>query len=51
MDAVSLLSTLAIFTLIAVLAVGVWQFVRVRKSQARRGETPGGAAGPSSGAE
>lgn len=43
---VSLLSVLSIVTLVLVLAYGVFQLVRVRRSQARRGEHPGGIAGP-----
>jgi len=39
---VSLLSVLSIFTLIAVVAIGVWQWLRVRQSQRKRGEKPGG---------
>ena len=32
---------LSIFTLTAVLAIGFWQWSSVRRSQAKRGETPG----------
>jgi len=37
---------LSIATLAAVVLIGVWQLKRVRHSQAKRGEHPGGAAGP-----
>ena len=47
MNTVSLLATLAILTLIIVAGYGVWQFMRNRQSQKKRGETPGGVAGPS----
>lgn len=47
MNTVPFLAILALFTIIAVLAFGFWQFKRVRQSQASRGETPGGIAGPS----
>ena len=33
-------------TLVIVLGIGVFQLMRVRKSQAKRGEHPGGIAGP-----
>ena len=42
-----LLVWLSIFTLVAVLAFGGWQLIKVRRSQERRGEHPGGIAGPS----
>jgi len=42
----SLPVVLSFVTLAIVLAVGVYQFIRVRKSQAKRGEHPGGIAGP-----
>ena len=38
---------LSFVTLLIVLGVGVYQLKRVRGSQAKRGETPGGIAGPS----
>jgi len=38
---------LSFVTLIIVLGVGFYQLKRVRQSQAKRGETPGGIAGPS----
>ena len=47
MPDITLLSALSIVTLIAVLAIGIAQLVRVRKSQRKRGEHPGGMAGPS----
>jgi hypothetical protein len=37
---------LSFVTLVIVLGIGVYQFMRVRKSQAKRGEHPGGVAGP-----
>jgi hypothetical protein len=37
---------LSFVTLAAVLVIGVYQFMKVRKSQAKRGEHPGGIAGP-----
>ncbi len=37
---------LSFVTLLIVLAIAVYQFMRVRKSQAKRGEHPGGIAGP-----
>jgi hypothetical protein len=37
---------LSFVTLAIVLVVAVFQFMRVRKSQAKRGEHPGGIAGP-----
>lgn len=42
MDTQSLLASLSIVTLVAVCGVGVWQWRRVRASERRRGETPGG---------
>ena len=42
-----LLVWLSLITLIVVLALGFFQLKRVRASQAKRGETPGGIAGPS----
>ena len=47
MPQIPLLVWLSLFTLIVVLAIGFYQLKRVRNSQARRGETPGGIAGPS----
>lgn len=47
MPDVSLLSTLSLVTIAIVLAAGIFQFTRIRKSQAKRGEKPGGMAGPS----
>lgn len=47
MPDITLLSALSIGTLVAVLAIGITQFIRVRKSQEKRGEHPGGIAGPS----
>ncbi len=38
---------LSIVTLVIVLVVAGYQLKRVRRSQANRGETPGGIAGPS----
>jgi hypothetical protein len=46
METHGLLSTLSLVTLAAVVVACIWQFVRVRRSQARRGEKPGGMAGP-----
>ena len=43
----SLPALLSIVTLVAVLGFGFFQLRRVRASQARRHETPGGMAGPS----
>jgi len=37
---------LSFVTLVIVPAVAIHQFMRVRKSQAKRGEHPGGIAGP-----
>ncbi len=42
----SLPVVLSFVTLLIVLGVGVWQLKRVRNSQAKRGEHPGGIAGP-----
>ncbi|GAC1337132.1 MAG: hypothetical protein NVSMB18_01460 [Acetobacteraceae bacterium] len=47
MENSSLIITLALATLVIVLVIGIFQFRRVRNSQAKRGETPGGIAGPS----
>ncbi len=41
-----LLVWLSLFTLVAVLAIGLYQWRRARQSQAKRGEHPGGIAGP-----
>ena len=46
MHDVTLLSSLSMVTLALVLAIGIYQFVKVRRSQAKRGEHPGGIAGP-----
>lgn len=43
---ISLPVILSFVTLAAVLVIGVYQFMKVRKSQAKRGEHPGGIAGP-----
>lgn len=43
----SLPVVLSFATLLAVLAIGVVQLMRVRRSQAKRGEAPGGLGGPS----
>lgn len=43
---VTLLSTLSIVTLVIVVAIGGYQLMKVRRSQAKRGEHPGGIAGP-----
>lgn len=43
----SLLSILSLGTLVAVCGVALFMFARVRNSQAKRGEKPGGMAGPS----
>lgn len=42
-----LLIWLSLATLIIVLVLAFFQLKRVRASQAKRGETPGGVAGPS----
>jgi hypothetical protein len=42
----SLIGTLALITLVLAAGYGVWQLTRVRKSQEKRGEHPGGIAGP-----
>jgi hypothetical protein len=47
MATVPFLAILALVTLIIVAGAGVWQFLRIRRSQAARGEKPGGIAGPS----
>lgn len=46
MESLSLPIVLSIVTLIAVLAIGGYQYLRVHKSQRDRGEKPGGVAGP-----
>lgn len=46
MPDISLLSTLSIVTLVVVVVVLAWLVVRARRSQAKRGEHPGGIAGP-----
>ena len=47
MDNSILIIVLALATLIIVLGLGFHQFSRIRHSQAKRGEKPGGVAGPS----
>lgn len=42
----TLLIVLSLFTLVVVLGIGAFQFRRVRQSQEKRGEHPGGIAGP-----
>ncbi len=44
---ISLPVILSFATLGIVLAAGVFLLMRARRSQAKRGETPGGIAGPS----
>lgn len=46
MPDVTFLGALSIVTLLIVVALGIFQLLRVRKSQAKRGEKPGGIAGP-----
>ena len=46
MESLSLPAVLSIVTLIAVLVIGGYQYMRVHKSQKDRGEKPGGIAGP-----
>lgn len=46
MESFSLPVVLSIITLVAVLAIGGFQYMRVHKSQEKRGEKPGGVAGP-----
>ena len=43
---ISLPVVLSFVTLLIVLGVGMWQLKRVRNSQTKRGEHPGGVAGP-----
>jgi len=43
---ISLPVILSFVTLIIVLGIGIWQLKRVRQSQEKRGEHPGGIAGP-----
>ncbi len=43
---ISLPVILSFVTLIIVLGIGIWQLKRVRHSQEKRGEHPGGVAGP-----
>ena len=43
---VSLLSWLSMVTLVLVAAIGVALLIKNRRSQAKRGEHPGGIAGP-----
>lgn len=42
----SLPVVLSFFTILAVLGIAFYQLKRIRHSQAVRGETPGGVAGP-----
>ncbi len=42
----SLPVVLSFVTLLIVLCLGIWQLRRVRGSQEKRGEHPGGVAGP-----
>lgn len=42
----SLPVVLSFVTLLIVVGVGIWQLRRVRGSQEKRGERPGGIAGP-----
>ncbi len=42
----SLPVVLSFVTLLIVLGIGIYQLKRVRGSQAKRGEHPGGVAGP-----
>ncbi len=42
----SLPVVLSFVTLLIVVCIGIWQLRRVRNSQAKRGEHPGGVAGP-----
>ena len=42
----SLPVVLSFVTLLIVVGVGIWQLRRVRNSQAKRNEHPGGVAGP-----
>ncbi len=46
MQDVSLLSSLSLVTLVIVVGYAVFHFFKVRQSQAKRGERPGGIAGP-----
>ena len=46
METLSIPAILSIVTLGAVVIIGVVQLMRVRRSQAKRGEHPGGIAGP-----
>ncbi len=47
MHDVSLLAMLSLATLVLVLCIGIYLFLRNRQSQIKRGEKPGGIAGPS----
>lgn len=47
MGGTSILVWLSLITLVVVLGAAIFQFTRIRNSQAKRGETPGGMAGPS----
>lgn len=42
----SLPVVLSFVTLLIALGVGLWQLTRVRNTRAKRGERPGGVAGP-----
>ncbi len=42
----SIPAILSFVTLLIVFGAGVWQLKRVRNSQTKRGEHPGGVAGP-----
>jgi uncharacterized protein (UPF0333 family) len=44
---VSLPFALSMLTLLIVVCIGVYLLMKNRNSQAKRGETPGGVAGPS----
>ncbi|MBC7800459.1 MAG: hypothetical protein H7Z10_07545 [Gemmatimonadaceae bacterium] len=46
METLSIPAILSLVTLGGVLVIAVIQFRRVRKSQEKRGEHPGGVAGP-----
>lgn len=48
MDSQPLLVWLSVLTLVIVVGLGLFQLMRVRNSQAKRGEAPGGIAGPGS---
>ena len=46
MESFSLPVVLSFVTLLIVVGVAIWQLKRVRSSQAKRNEHPGGVAGP-----